>query len=423
VPRRDRLSLAEVRRIALAAQGFGGAAPPGPERRHFLGVVRRLGLLQIDSVNVLARAHYMPVFSRLGAYAPRLLDEAAWGKRRRRALFEYWGHEASLLPVELQPLLRWRMARAARGEGIYKRLALFAREDPAAVGRALAEIADRGPLSASELGEGGRGKGSWWGWSEGKRALEFLFWAGRVTTATRRGFERVYDLPERVLPEAVVAAPTPDEAEAQRGLLRIAARAHGIATAGDLRDYFRLGPDDALPRIAELVEAGELLQVAVEGWRQPGYLDAGARLPRLVEAHALLSPFDPLIWERSRTARLFGFDYRIEIYTPKEKRKHGYYVLPFLMGDRLVARIDLKADRASSALLARAAHAEADAAPGPVAEALAAELRRMAAWLGLERVVPEGPGDLMPALREALSPGGRGARQGSAARGRAAREA
>jgi len=402
----ETLSLAEARRIALAAQGFGGRVPARPGRAHLLRAIGRMNLLQLDSVNVLVRSHYLPAFSRIGGYERGRLDDAAWG-RRGRALFEYWGHEASLLPVELQPLLRWRMARAERGEGIYKRLAQLAREHRAFIERVAAEVVARGPLVASDL-EGGRGKGSWWGWSEAKRALEYLFWTGRITAATRRNFERVYDLPERVLPAAVTGAPTPGERDAIRELLRISARAHGIGTAGDLRDYFRLGPDDAKPRLAELVEAGELVPVAVKGWKQPAFLDPAARRPRRVDARALLSPFDPLIWERARTERLFGFRFRMEFYTPAHRREHGYYVMPFLLGDRLVARIDLKADRANSTLLARAAHAEPGTDHGRIAEALGAELRLLADWLALEGVHASGRGDLMRALASAIPSPARG---------------
>ena len=393
------VSAGQARRIALAAQGFGVARPAAPDRRHLRRAADRLGLLQIDSVNVLVRAHYLPLFSRLGPYPTGLLDQAAWSGRRR-SLFEYWGHEASLLPVGLQPLLRWRMARAAQGVGTYGRLARFGEERRAFIERVLAEVAARGPLRAAELESGGPGSsGSWWGWSEGKTALEWLFWAGLVTTATRRGFERVYDLPERVLPAAVLAAPTPPAEDAQRALLRLSARALGIATASDLRDYFRLPAADARARLAELVEAGELLPVRVAGWAQPAYLDPAARRPRRIEARALLSPFDSLIFERSRTERLFGFRYRIEIYTPAHRRAHGYYVLPFLLGDRLVARVDLKAERAASCLRVVAAHAEPEIDVLGVAAALRAELGAMAGWLGLERVELPERGDLASALR------------------------
>jgi uncharacterized protein len=394
----EEISAPQARRIALAAQGFGLPHPATPpDRRHLRRAIGRLGLLQIDSVNVLVRAHYLPLFSRLGPYDAGLIDQAAYDGRRR-TLFEYWGHEASLLPIELHPNLRWRMARAERNEGIYGGLARFGREHRAFIDTVLAEVAARGPLRASELENGGRGKGSWWGWSEGKRALEWLFWAGLVTTATRRGFERVYDLPERCLPAAVLAMPTPPAEEAQRALLRIAARALGVATLRDLREYFRLPVLDARARIAELGEAGDLLPVRVEGWANDAFLDPKARWPRRIEASALLSPFDSLLFERARAERLFGFRYRIEIYTPAGQRAHGYYVLPFLHGDRLVARVDLKAARQASCLQVLAAHAEPEVDHEAVAQALAAELHRMAGWLGLERVEVAERGDLAPAL-------------------------
>jgi uncharacterized protein len=394
----EKVSARQARRIALAAQGFGSPPPAAaPDRRGLRRVVGRLGLLQIDSVNVLVRAHYLPLFSRLGPYEQGLIDRAAYDGRRR-VLFEYWGHEASLLPVELHPHLRWRMARAEKGLGIYGGLARFGRERRAFIDAVLAEVIARGPLRASELEGGGRGKGSWWGWSEGKRALEWLFWAGLVTTATRRGFERIYDLPERALPRPVLEWPTPPADEAQRQLLRIAARALGIATERDLREYFRLPVADARARLAELTEAGDLVPVRVEGWANEAYLDAGARWPRRIEASALLSPFDSLIFERARAERLFGFRYRIEIYTPAGRRAHGYYVLPFLLGERLVARVDLKAARLASRLPVQAAHAEPGIDHGAVAAALMAQLRAMAAWLGLERVEVVPRGDLAPAL-------------------------
>ncbi len=393
------LSADEARRLALAAQGFADPRPRGaPDGAALRRAVERLGVLQIDSVNVLVRAHYLPLFSRLGPYATDLLDAAAYGGRRR-TLFEYWGHAASLLPVALQPLLRWRMARAARGEGNYGALARFARERRAYVDAVLAEVAARGPLTASELSEGGRGQGSWWGWSDGKHAVEWLFWAGMLTTAYRRGFERVYDLPERVLPRRILAAPDPEPAEAQRALLLRAARALGVASERDLRDYYRIPPADARARLREAVEAGELLPVSVEGWSHSAYLHPEARAPRRVAARALLVPFDPLIWERARTERLFGFRYRIEIYTPAARRVHGYYVLPFLLGERLVARVDLKADRQAGCLRVLAAHAEPGQARAEVAAPLRAELDLMAGWLGLARVTLGRRGDLLPLLR------------------------
>jgi uncharacterized protein YcaQ len=381
---RTSLSAAEARRLALAAQGFADGRTTGvPNGRDLRRVLKRVGLLQIDSVNVLERAHYLPAFSRLGPYPRDLLDRAS--QRAPRRLFEYWGHEASLLPVDLHPLLRWRMERAA-GDA-WGGMRRIQRDRPELVARVLEQVAERGPVAASELAESEpRRSGPWWDWSDAKRAVEWLFWSGQVSAARRRRFERLYDLPERVLPPAVLAASTPPVAEAQRELVRVAARALGVAAERDLRDYFRLPAADAKARVAELVEAGELTPVAVEGWgRTRAYLAAGARIPRAIDARALVGPFDSLIWERSRVRRLFGFDYRLEIYVPKPKRRHGYYVLPFLLGDRLVARVDLKADRAASVLRAQQVHLEEDAPAETIAE-LAAELETMAAWLGLDRV-------------------------------------
>jgi uncharacterized protein len=401
--RSDRLTLAQARRIALAAQGFGTARPAGEaSKRDVRRVIERLGAVQIDSVNVLARAHTLPPFSRLGPYRTADLAALAYGGRKR-VLFEYWGHEASLLPVALQPLLRWRMARAARGEGIYAGLARFGRERRPLIDEVRREIADRGALAAGELSHGHKGEGGWWGWSDGKRAIEWLFWAGEVTTATRRGtFERVYDLTERVLPRHVLQTATPAESDAQRALLRLAADSLGVATERCLRDYFRLSPADAKPRIAELIETGELMPVTVEGWKAPAYLARSARRARRMEARALLAPFDPLIWQRERAEALFGARIRLELYTPREKRVHGYYVLPFLHGDRIVARVDLKADRAISTLRVQSAHAEAGITPGDVMDPLAAELRLMAVWLGLTAIRVERAGDLARGLATTL---------------------
>ena len=366
------------------------------DRRRLTRLVERLGVIQIDSVNILSRTHYLPAFSRLGAYPREALKKIAWG--RKRPLFEYWAHEASLLPLSTQPLLRWRMDDAREGVGVWKGIARFLRERRDFVDRALGEIAARGPLAASELDLGHRGEGGWWGWSEGKRALEGLFWAGELTTATRRStFERVYGLPDKVLPRAVREAPTPPRDVAQRGLLDIAARALGVATERDLRDYFRMGVADTRARLHEMVEAGALVPVAVKGWREPAFLHPAARRPRRIEAAALLSPFDNLIWFRERTERMFGVRVRLEIYTPAEKRTHGYYVLPFLEGDAITARVDLKADRKAGALLVQSAHAEPWATPETPAR-LAYELKRMAGWLGLERVEVKPRGDLVERL-------------------------
>ena len=397
---RDTLTAGEARRIALAAQGFG---LPRPDRevgkRDLVKLFDRLGVVQIDSVNVVSRTHYLPAFSRLGAYPRALLEEIAWAKKR--PLFEYWAHEASLLPLAAQPLLRWRMQDAHDGVGTWKGIARFLRERRDFVDRVLSEIHDRGPMSAGELEIGHKGQAGWWGWSEAKRAFECLFWTGELTTATRRGtFERVYGLPEKVLPKAIVNAPTPARDEAQRELLKIAARAQGIGTERDLRDYFRMPVADTKARLAELVEAGDLVPVSVKGWREPAYLDPAARRPRRVAAHALLSPFDNLIWFRERTERMFGVRVRLEIYTPAHKRTHGYYVLPFLEGDTLTARVDLKADRKAGVLIVQSAHAEPWAG-GETPTRLAAELKLMAGWLGLETVRVERRGDLAGALSAA----------------------
>lgn len=379
---RDHLSLAAARRIVLAAQGFGSSKPAVVNWGHLARNLDRLGLHQIDSVNVLARAHYLPAFSRLGPYDQRLIDGAAWDLRAKRRLFEYWAHEASLLPLALHPLLRWRMAEADKGEAGWRTLRYFATERRADAEALLGRIRAEGPLSASDF-EHGRSRSGWWEWGTTKHALEFLFWAGHVTTATRRGsFERVYDLPERVIPAETLALPTPEPAEAQRQLVERGARALGIATSGDLRDYFRLKPEPARAAIEALVEDGTLLPVTVESWRQPAFLHAAARRPRRIETQALLAPFDPLVWERARTERLFGFRYRIEIYTPADKRVHGYYVLPFLMDEALVGRVDLKADRQAGRLLVRSIHLE-PGAPRDTRERLSVELASMAGWLGL----------------------------------------
>jgi uncharacterized protein YcaQ len=395
------LSAPEARRLALRAQGFGHAPALAPGRREVLRTLRRLGVLQMDSVNVLARSHYLPLFSRLGPYPRTALEDLAWAGRR--GLFEYWMHEASLAPLETQPLLRWRMQDAAEGVGVWRGVAAFLRSHGDFIDRVLGEIRDRGPLSAAELGLGAKGAGGWWGWSEGKRALECLFWTGRLTTSTRSGaFERIYGLPDQVLPSWLLAAPTPARAQAQRELVRIAARAQGVATEADLRDYFRLSAADARLRVAELVELGELTPVRVEGWRAQAYLSPDAGAPRKVRAEALLSPFDNLIWFRDRAERLFDVRIRLEIYTPAHRRVHGYYVLPFLEGEAITARVDLKADRKGGRLLVQAAHAEPAAGPQTPA-ALARNLRSLAGWLGLETVSVAPKGDLAGRLGAELS--------------------
>jgi hypothetical protein len=378
----ERLTLAQARRIALAAQGFARPRASVVTAADVRRTIARVQLHQIDSVNVLARAHYLPAFSRLGSYDTGLLDRAAWGPKRERKWFEYWAHEASLLPLELHPLLRWRMAAADTGAIGWGSLRAYAGERRGEAMALLDRIREHGPLAASDV-EQRQVPGGWWTWSEAKRQLEWLFWAGHVTTATRRGsFERLYDLTERVIPPAILALPTPSMAEAQEALVERSARALGIATEPELRDYFRLKPAASAAAVAALAAQGVLLPASVPGWSDRLWLHRDARRPRRVEARALLAPFDPLVWERTRTERLFGFRYRLEIYTPAEKRVHGYYVLPFLLGDRLVARVDLKADRQAGRLLVQRVTVE-PTAPGETMRELEAELGAMAGWLGL----------------------------------------
>ncbi|CAI8981889.1 Cytoplasmic protein [Pseudomonas sp. IT-P258] len=380
-------TLKQARRLALAAQGFNGRSSSAAIKAVALNrLIERLGILQIDSVNALVRSHYLPLFSRLGNYSSDLLDQAAWSQGRRRTLFEYWGHEASLLPLSMYPLMRWRMQRASRGEDIYQQLARFGREQQDTIRRVLASVEEQGALGAASLSTRQERAGPWWDWSAEKHALEWLFAAGEVTVAGRRGFERLYDLPERVIPRAVLAHPILSEGEAQRGLLRHAVTALGVGTEKDLRDYFRLNPGDSRPRLAELVEAGELLTCEVQGWRQPAYCLPEPKVPRKVVASALLSPFDSLIWERSRTERLFDFRYRLEIYTPQDKRVYGYYVLPFLHNERIAARVDLRAERAAGRLAVHAVHEEDAGLDEEGMLALAVNLRQMADWLGLAQV-------------------------------------
>lgn len=380
----DQLSLAQARRAALAAQGFTDRAPGGRvDARHLRRVLGRIKLLQLDAVNVVVRSHYLPLFSRLGPYPRATIDDLAY---RRRELFEYWAHEASLLPVDLHPVIRWQM----HPERVKLGLQEAARDRQAYVDDVLRQVRDRGPLAVRDLDDPGTRRGPWWGWADGKIALEWLFLVGAVTTAHRRGFERVYDLTERVLPPEVLDLPPLSQHESRRHLLALAGEALGVGTARDLCDYFRLQPARSRDALAELVDGGVLVPVRVEGWKQPAYLHRDARIPRRIGTAALLSPFDPVVWERSRTERLFDFHYRIEIYTPKPKRRFGYYVLPFLLGDRLVGRVDVKADRQAGVLVAHAAYVEPGADPAAVAPALHAELASMAEWLGLEPGPPPG---------------------------------
>ena len=405
----DQLTRLQARRIALAAQGFCDRPHATPALATLERTVARTGVLQVDSVNVLQRAHYMPLYSRMGAYDVDLLRRASSSTGRRpRHLVEYWAHVQALMPVDLWPLMRHRMDtyRTERGKWGFT-------ADADLEPRVLDAVRDRGPVTARDLEQefstGPRSKEHWgWNWSESRKVLDYLFLTGDVAIAGRTSqFEVLYDLPERVLPPAVLAAPTPTPQEAVTELVRRAARSHGVGTVRDLADYYRLrlqpapGRPSAQVAVDDLVESGELVPVAVEGWKRQGYLHRDARLPRRVGARTLLSPFDPVVWERTRAESLFEFFYRIEIYVPAEKRLHGYYVLPFLLGDRLVARVDLKADRANRTLLVPGAFAE-ETAPAETAEELAVELRRLAGWLGLDDVVVGRHGDLSGAVRSAL---------------------
>lgn len=397
-------SLKQARRLALAAQGFSGRQPPATVRPAQLNrLIERLGLVQIDSVNALVRSHYLPLFSRLGNYSTDLLDQAAWSQGRQRTLFEYWGHEASLLPLSMYPLMRWRMQRAAQGEGIYQQQARFGREQRDVIHRVLASVQELGALGAGSLSTRQERAGPWWDWSVEKQALEWLFAAGEVTVAGRRGFERLYDLPERVIPQSVFKQPLLDEASAQRGLLLHATQALGVATEKDLRDYFRLSPAESRNGLAELVEEGAVQRCRVQDWKQPAYCLPDPKVPRKVEASALLSPFDSLIWERSRTERLFDFRYRLEIYTPVHKRVYGYYVLPFLHHERIAARVDLRAERAVGRLAVHGVHEEVQGLDEEGMQALAVNLRRLATWLGLAQIQLNCPRASAARLRVALA--------------------
>ncbi|MPZ00683.1 MAG: winged helix-turn-helix domain-containing protein [Actinophytocola sp.] len=399
------ISPAVARRIAVAAQGFGDTRPgTTPTRAHLNRVLNRVRVLQLDSVNVAVRAHYAPLFARLGHYPMDLVDDAAWrpNARRPRLLVEYWAHAACLLPVADWPLLRHRMADYQRR--YLERADSVANTAPHLADDVLAAVKDLGPIGAGALerelglGEGPRRPGGWWNRSDVKRVCEWLFAAGELTTGTRQGFERRYDLPERVLPQDVLAAPEPARADAVRVLLERSAASLGIATEPDLRDYYRLAPTDSKRAVEELVEAGTLEPVRVRGWRDTAYRHVGARAPRRIEGRALLCPFDPLVWERDRTERLFDFHYRIEIYVPEPQRRYGYYVFPFLLDGELVARVDLKADRTAGVLRVHGAFAEPDVDHGRVSVELAGELRLMAQWLGLSGVAVGERGDLAASL-------------------------
>jgi uncharacterized protein YcaQ len=370
-----------------------------------MALIERLGLLQLDSVNVFLRAHYMPVFSRLGPYDMAVLDRLAGhtAGRLNRQLVEYWAHEASLVPFETHRRLRWRMSELTGAWGSVQRIV---RDHPDLVAETLALVAGEGPIRAGQTGfeRPDPRPGHMWNWHDGKVALEHLFYTGQVMAARRINFERLYDLPERILPESVRLAPRPSREDAQRDLMRISAAALGVATEPDLGDYFRLPRLDSKRCVAELVATGELLQTEVQGWDAPAYLWHRAPRPRPIRGRALLSPFDPLIWFRPRAQRLFGFHYRIEIYVPAPKRVYGYYVLPFLLDEALVARVDLKSDRQAGVLLVQGAFAEPGVETERVAAELAAELAVTAVWLGLDGgVAVRANGDLAPALTSAVA--------------------
>lgn len=387
--RRTSLSRAQARRIALAAQRFGSAKPAKVSGSHIRRLIDDLGAIQIDSVNVLVRSHYLPAFSRFGSYDRALLEGVAY--KRPRRVFEYWGHEASYLPLEVFPLLRWRMERSRAGIGVWGNVARVGLQQKDLVARVRETIAEHGPMSASDFEALGdtrprkRGQG-WWSWNDTKRAVEYLFWCGELTPLRRcSSFERVYDLTERVIPQDLLNARV-DEEEAYAQLTERAARAYGVAMESDLRDYFRLPLAESKRAVSGLVERGTLLPVSIEGSKQQAYLHAAARIPRHIEASALVSPFDSLVWNRDRTKRIFDFHYRIEIYTPSHKRVHGYYVLPYLLDEALVARVDLKADRAAGVLLVHAIHYEPGVDRRAVRARLAQDLLEMARWLELDKV-------------------------------------
>ena len=397
------LSRAQARRIALVAQGFRDPRHSVPTMRTFNRTLLRTGVLQVDSVNVLQRAHYMPLFSRMGPYDSGMLERAASGRERRR-LVEYWAHVQAFMPVELWPVMQHRMADYREQRGKWWKVG---NESPELEQSVLSAIRDRGAATARELDDGGPvAKQHWgWNWSETRKVLDYLYLAGDLAIAGRNGsFEVRYDLPERVLPRRVLETPTPTREEAHRELVRRAAASHGVATVACLADYYRMKVGEVRPAVQDLVDAGELEPVHVEGWGRPAYLHRDATVPRRVHARAVLSPFDPLVWRRERTEHLFGFRYRIEIYVPAAQRVHGYYVLPFLLEDRLVGRVDLKADRQSGTLLVRGAFAEPDA-PDTTPDELAEELAQVAQWLGLSALVVEGRGDLAGALAAAVRRG------------------
>ncbi len=383
-----KLTQEQARRAALGAQGFYRPGPPGRvDRRHFRRVFNDIGLLQLDSVNVLERSHFLPVFARLGDYAKADLNSYTVDSGE---VFEYWGHEASLLPVELYPYLRHRMA----AHRPWRRVQALLDEHPGYVETVYEELVERGPLTVGDLADPGSRKGNWWGWGNGKVALEWLFGSGRITAYRTANFARVYDLPERVIaPEHLEAEPLP-QPDAYRHLLALAARHHAVGTAADLADYYRLHLPTARPVLDAMAGRGELIEVDVAGWKGPVYADPEMSLPRREPRSALLSPFDPVVWARDRAERLFDFHYRIEIYVPEPKRVYGYYVLPYLLDGELVARVDLKADRQEGLLRVQGAYSEDGRDKKRVGRALRHDLEALAGWLGMSGIVKPGKGNL-----------------------------
>ena len=392
------ISISQARHLALYSQGFGS---PRNEKlsgwKAIAGEIQRLHLLQIDSVNVLTRSHYLPLFSRLGNYDRAALDKRSLSQSNRH-MFECWAHEASLVPMALHPWMRWRMDRARKGDSIYGSMSQFARNEKAYLKNVLAFVKSHGPTAQGDLPDKSKGAGGWWGWSKGKLALETLFAQGLLTTSKRESFERYYDLAERVIPSDVLNLPTPPERDVFRHLIDLSGQALGFGTEFDLRDYFRLPVAETKLAIAEAVEEGLLTPVEVEGWKQPAYLNPKAKIPRKLSATALVSPFDPICWDRPRAERLFNFHYRIELYTPAPKRKFGYYVLPFLHGNNFAGRVCLKSDRENGLLLANRSHIEHALDHDDVAHHLAAELQHMSNWLGLGGVHVGASGNLAPQL-------------------------
>lgn len=392
----EKISAATARRIALAAQGFGSPRPAAVGTRQLNLLIQRLGILQIDSVNVFERSHYLPVVARLGAYDKTLLDRLLLAPKA--PYLEYWAHVATFVPRADWPL--WAFRRAEM-RAKYARPGTWFAEHPEMVAFVLAELAANGPMAASEIEhEENVRRGPWWGLSDIKEALEYLFVFGEVVTAGRKGFERVYALPEHILSPELLGPAVPAD-DAQRELVRRALGAHGIGTAKDIADYYRLYVATTARLLEELVDSGEAEKVAVEGWKAPAYVAAGARIPRRIETAALLSPFDPVVWERDRTERMFGFRYRIEIYTPAPKRVYGYYTLPALVDEQLVGRIDLKSDRQAGLLRVQSAWRE-EHAPAGAEERLVPVIRELAAWQGLGDVVVADKGDLARDLAAAL---------------------